>query len=110
MPTEQEEAEVMTSLNITKDVMAVMEEATNTIVMVKHTISLVSAIIGLNGQNAATNIPVLMAHNEYLMQATVQTLRRALALAKEQAGPAAAAAHPDIQLLEETLTYMQSVF
>ena len=90
-------------------VASAMESAANAICLVKNTVSLIHTVIKRGGDTTtAGNIPALMAHNEYIMQSTIETLQDSLALAKQQAGPAAVANHPEIQLLEETLTYMRA--
>lgn len=102
-------------------VASAMASATNTICLVKNTISLIHTVLKLGADTTSNgNIPALMAHNEYMMQLTIGTMQDSLELAKRQvaagagagAGSKAAAAaianHPEIQILENTLMYMRS--
>jgi hypothetical protein len=100
-------------------VASAMASATNTICLVKNTISLIHTVLKLGADTTSNgNIPALMAHNEYMMQLTIGTMQDSLELAKRQvaagAGTKAAAAaaaianHPEIQILENTLMYMRS--
>jgi hypothetical protein len=101
----------MDSFDAAETVVGAMQSATHAINLVKYTISLVTAVtmVEKDMPGVGTNIPALLAHNEFLMQSTVQALQHALVLAKQQAGAGAAvvAAVPEIQLLEETLALMR---
>lgn len=98
-------------------VASAMESATNTICLVKNTILLIHTVLKLGADTTSNgNIPALMAHNEYMMGLTIGTMQDSLELAKRQVAAgagargakAAVANHPEIQILENTLTYMRT--
>ena len=81
------------------NILKVIQNAAQTMMFVKDTLNLVSAVLR-TGSNA-TNIPFLLAHNEYLMQTAQQDLKRVLGQLQEQD-------HPSVQVLASTIAHMEA--
>jgi hypothetical protein len=86
-------------LDLEETILQAIRNAAQTMMFVKNTLNLVSAVL-TKGSNAA-NIPIMLALNEHLMVTALKDLKGALGQLQKQD-------HPSIQVLAETIAHMET--